>query len=82
MRPKIGSCNRGKARISGKSRSVGHFSRQSRRRLAVDEARERILARLDRLREIDRDKKIAAGWSEWDGEWVPPGFARLGGPRQ
>lgn len=46
----------------------------------VNEAGERIIARLERMRDIDREKKLAAGWSECDGEWVPPGFARLAGP--
>ena len=46
----------------------------------VEGAAERIIARLQRMGEKERERKEAEGWSEHDGEWVPPGFARLEGP--
>ncbi len=50
------------------------------REAEAEEARERILARLDRLRAIDREEKLAAGWTECDEGWVPPHFRRIAGP--
>ena len=46
----------------------------------VEAARGRFLERLERMEAIARARKIAEGWSEQEGELVPPGFARLEGP--
>ena len=46
----------------------------------VEAARGRFVERLERMEAIARARKIAEGWSEQEGELVPPGFARLEGP--
>ncbi|MEO7815445.1 MAG: hypothetical protein ABIR87_08365 [Sphingomicrobium sp.] len=43
----------------------------------VQEAADRILLRLRRLREIDEKKKLAAGWTRYGEDWVPPGWVKL-----
>ena len=41
---------------------------------AVDLARDDIFNRLERMRENDEEKKLAAGWARDGEDWVPPGY--------
>jgi hypothetical protein len=38
---------------------------------------ERIILRLDRLKQRIDEEKRAAGWTEHEGEWIPPGWVRV-----
>ena len=42
----------------------------------LKEAHDRIMARLERLKERIGRERAAAGWTEWEGEWIPPGWVR------
>lgn len=42
----------------------------------VEDAADRILLRLRRLREIEEKKRLAAGWTRYGEDWVPPGWVR------
>jgi hypothetical protein len=44
---------------------------------AVDLARDAIFNRLERMRENDEEKKLAAGWTRDGEDWVPPGYVKL-----
>lgn len=46
----------------------------------VAQARENIIARLERLRDKEEEEKLAGGWTRYGDDWVPPGFAPAGEP--
>ena len=37
---------------------------------------ERIIERLRKLKERQDAERREAGWTEWEGEWIPPGWVR------
>ena len=43
----------------------------------MNEVREGILGKLERIRERDAREKLAAGWTRDGDDWVPPGYARV-----
>lgn len=63
-------------RLKGREPSP-HFAEGS--TVPADEhqaAVDRIVARLQKLKERMDREKVEAGWAEHDGEWVPPGFVK------
>jgi hypothetical protein len=42
----------------------------------LNAATERIMLRLERLKQRMDAEKSAAGWTEHEGEWIPPGWVR------
>ena len=60
---------------SGAAAKGGHDEREAEdSQQDYQEACQRVVARLERMGARDRKERLEAGWSEVDGEMVPPGF--------